>query len=817
MLHRALLVLILSLSTTLFASHQVGGYLRYECLGPDVGNLIRYEVTLEFYRDIIGANAGFATQVPLTIFDQFGIANSNNNLSLVSTVFAANNLNDPCFVSVDSLLVEQALYRGIVSLPRDESFLLVYQRCCKEVGITNLRSPSNDFGNTFTIELPAFDIVGCNSSPEFNQTPPVTYCPQVPISLDLSAVDANGDSLVYSLCAPLDLSRFQSLSNPEPNPAFPPPYSSIVYQAPYSALNPIPSSPAFAINSSTGIVTGNITAIGRYALGFCIEEWKNGVLISTTRRDVLFASANCTPAIVTAVQDQTLLCDGLTVSFKNNSFSADTNYTIRGYKWDFGDPTTLSDTSRSLETAYTYPDTGLYVITLIANPGLRCSDTTIDSFRVYNALEPQISSSGSFCLDNNRTTFYPSGQYEDYATFQWEFGTSASIPNSNQDTVSNVTFNGQGQFPIRLIAQQGICKDTVISTVEIFPNPSANFDYSPKTDCPPLRVNFQNLSTNLSTANYIWVFGDGDSAFIENPSHIYQQRGDYDVKLIVQTTSNCIDTVEALVNSAVQVNLANSINEIKFDFEPKTGCQPLRVTIIDSSIYQGSADYFWDFGDGTFSTEQNPTHTYVDTGLYNLSLLLITKDTCIDTLNQLNSNPIKVNLKPEAVLMVSNNSVPVKSALVTFDSRASKFDSLSYFFINGREVAQTDFLEYQFIDTGTYAISAIVENEFNCRDTASQIVNVFDVFEFIIPNIFTPNQDGINETFKVQACGVYDYEIEIYNRYGQLVFRSNNLNINWDGRIDGKAANSGVYYYIIQIRDFRNEIRNYKGSLTLLK
>ena len=590
---KVLLIFLLFSTSTLFASHQVGGYIRYECLGTGNGNLIRYQVSMEFYRDVIGANVGFAPLIPLTIYNQFGVANDSNDLSLVSTVFAANNLNDPCFVSVDSLLVEQALYRGIISLPRDQSFLLVYQRCCKETGITNLRSPSNDFGNTFTIELPAFDIIGCNSSPEFNQTPPVTYCPQIPINLDLSATDVDGDSLVYSLCAPLDFSRFVGVV--EPSPANAPPYNPIVYQIPFTAQNPIPSNPAFLINSSTGIVSGNITALGRYALGFCIEEWKNGNLISTTRRDVLFASANCTPAIITAVQEQTLLCDGLSVAFQNNSFSSDTNYTIKGYKWDFGDPSTLSDTSRALDTTYTYSDTGLYIITLIANPGLRCSDTIIDSFRVYNSLEPQISSLGRFCSDNSETEFYPSGQYEDYASFEWDFGPLASVSSSTQDTVRNVTFNGSGQIPIRLFAEQGICRDTVATNIIIFPNPIANFDYNPKSDCPPLMVNFQNLSTNALDADYTWVFGDGDSAFVENPTHIYQQTGVYDVQFIVQTKSSCIDTVTASRNSAVQVNLGNSINHIQFDFEPKSGCQPLRIVILDSSLYQGTANYFWGF------------------------------------------------------------------------------------------------------------------------------------------------------------------------------------------------------------------------------
>jgi len=132
-------------------------------------------------------------------------------------------------------------------------------------------------------------------------------------------------------------------------------------------------------------------------------------------------------------------------------------------------------------------------------------------------------------------------------------------------------------------------------------------------------------------------------------------------------------------------------------------------------------------------------------------------------------------------------------------------------------VSSDSVLNYTFSDTGTYKVDYVATNEFNCDDTSSQTVLVFDEFEFIIPNVFSPNGDGINDRFEMRACGVYEYELTIFDRYGLEVFRSNSLNINWDGRVDGKTANSGVYFYLIKIKDFRGEYLNYQGELTLLR
>jgi gliding motility-associated-like protein len=116
------------------------------------------------------------------------------------------------------------------------------------------------------------------------------------------------------------------------------------------------------------------------------------------------------------------------------------------------------------------------------------------------------------------------------------------------------------------------------------------------------------------------------------------------------------------------------------------------------------------------------------------------------------------------------------------------------YLINGIEVGQSDILNYQFTDTGHFKVSYIATNTFNCEDTSTAEAFVFDEFQFVIPNVFTPNGDFINDEFKMQACGVYNYNIKVFTRFGEKVFESNSLHIDWDGTRKGKAVNSGTCF-----------------------
>lgn len=805
------LIFFLLLGTIqIFASHIVGGYIRYNCLGLSSSTSVNYEVEVRLYRDVIRANPGavFTNTLPLTIFTSG--TSQVQNLNLQSTKFITDSIEDPCFVRIDSIQIEEGYYRGFIQLERDLTHLLAYQRCCRNNSIDNLIRPTDDWGSTWTIEIPNFDQFGCNSSPQYNTDPPIAFCPTQPLNLDISATDADGDSLVYSFCAPFTSPQF----NPEPVPALAPPYTEVGFLAPQTSSFPVPSSPALAIDPQNGVLSGTPTSIGQYVVGFCIEEYRQGVLLTTSKRDIQINTANCNPVILTAVQDQNLLCDGRTVNFQNNTPPVQ-GYNIKGFFWNFGDPTTLGDTSRANTPSYTYPDTGTYTITLIANPGLRCSDTATTEFRVYELLDPQIEVSGLFCSDSNSVDFIASGTFEDYANLNWSFGTTASIQNSTLDTVRNVQFSGaQNSYTVSLQVDQDICSEQRSVVVELSRNPIADFELDLDQICAPFPVNFTDRSIVAGQADYVWSFGDGDSAFVRNPQHIFQQNGNYEVVLEVRTTDQCIDTVQ--FRDSVFASGSFSTNQIGIDYRPKTGCPPLEVQFFDTSQFVGTASYFWDLDNNQLANEMNPGFTYQDSGFYDIGLLLITADSCADTLNLRIDSAIQVFPSPEADLQLSKDSSRLKEAIVDLDARNSRNYSSGEMLLNSERISSSNFTTYRLRDTGSFTFSWVAENSLFCRDTATADFFVFDVFEFEIPNVFTPNGDGVNDYFRVRACGVYDFYIQVFNRFGKEVFTSRSLLQGWDGYVNGRKAKAGVYFYNMVIKDLNGEFLDYQGSFTLL-
>lgn len=809
MIKRILIAIIYLTSFNASATHIVGGYFSYKCNGVTSSALVEYEVTLRIYQDCNPGNFGGDPSARIALYNTSNVLLRIDSLSRTFRDTLPDDIGNPCVVSSPAVCVEEVIYKSVIQIPRAQDVILVYQRCCRNSTIDNLVDP-DDQGVTHTALIPAFNRLGCNNSPEFNSFPPIVLCSGFDINLDLSATDSDGDSLVYSICSPFNYSNQFAPLPTIPNP---PPYLTLPYQSPQTATDPIPSNPAISINSRNGKVSGVATSLGQYVAGFCVEEYRNGALINSVRRGIQINTGNCSPVITSAVQDQELFCDGLTVKFNNQSTA---NVNIQSYKWDFGDPTTLADTSRAFDTVYTYPDTGLYTITLISNPDLPCNDTSTKQFKVYKKLSPIIEFDGKTCVNNNLVNFVAKGEYEPYATFNWTFG-NANVSTSNLDSVPNVSFLGSGTFPVSLIVEQDDCSDTLNRSVTLVDNPIADFDYGPIAGCYPLDVDFNNLSQYTGTVDFLWDFGDGSTSTEENPTHTYTANGLYDVELELRTTSECIDTVFKLEVGAIDISLDSSKNEIQFSASPLQACPGTPINFFDSSTYEGNADYYWDFGNNQLSTEQNPVFVYNDTGKYSVGLILITKDKCIDTLVKTFPDYIEILPEPISDMVISDSTKPLKQANFTIDVSASEFAAKSSVYINNSFVSNASVFDYTFSDTGHFQVLHVAENNFGCTDSTTLEVFIYDEFEFIIPNIFTPNGDRVNDEFAVRACGVYDYEIEIFNRYGKTMFQSNSMNINWNGRTNEEPATDGIYYYVITIKDFRGEYRTYTGPLTLIR
>ena len=378
------------------ASHIVGGEMSYNCLG---GNT--FEIKLTVYRDCFyGApNAEFDPQASIGIFD----ANNNLVLSLLeapdgqllipATVDDTLDIviSDPCLFAPEDICVHSMTYTDTIVLPPiSGGYQLVYQRCCRNSSISNIVS-SFDTGASFVIDISETALLECNSSPQFTAMPPVFLCINEPFEFDQSVIDIDGDSLVYSLCTPFDGASFD---DPRPQPPLPPPYDPINWQnPPYSLTNLLGGVP-LEIDPLTGIVTAIPNTQGIFLVGMCIQEYRDGELISETRREFQYNVGVCSE-LEADFEIPALQCENLAVDFENTSINADE------FLWHFNDPGNPNATSFVTNPTYTYSDTGTYTIMLVADPNGICSDTAYATITLTrSSLEPNFSYITLDCTDS---------------------------------------------------------------------------------------------------------------------------------------------------------------------------------------------------------------------------------------------------------------------------------------------------------------------------------------------------------------------------------------------------------------------------------
>lgn len=441
-------------------AHLVGGEITYECVGG--GN---YLVRVRVYRDCASGGAAFDPTINIRAFD--GVSGS-----LITTAFDVPlgaiqpvnlNSNDPCLTIPAGLCTEYADYEATMSLPPSATgYDITWQRCCRNSSISNLPTPGN-WGNTYTIHVPPNDA--CGSSANFNSTPPIVICLNEPLAIDASATDLDGDSLYYEFC---DILHGGSTSNPAPA-ASAPPYQVIPFLAPQTSSNPIPSSPQIKIDSATGLITGTASLQGQFVVGICVTSFKNGVPETTVRRDFQFNVSTCVRNVVsdmvTQIEDSSIYCSGRTIQFVNESQNGNS------YFWDFGDTTSLTDTSYSANPVFTFPSLGWYDVTLITNPGTPCSDTVVESFHILN--DPELEwgiLAGSICFNVQDIYFGAlSTNLPNAPKYEWYFGGNPppNIPYYSGAFPPPITWPVPGKYPVTLVMKSSTCVDSIVDTIEI--------------------------------------------------------------------------------------------------------------------------------------------------------------------------------------------------------------------------------------------------------------------------------------------------------------------------------------------------------------
>ncbi len=302
------------------------------------------------------------------------------------------------------------------------------------------------------------------------------------------------------------------------------------------------------------------------------------------------------------------------------------NANIAGYSWDMGDGTTLTGN----DTVYhAYLNTGNYTLRLITTDVNGCRDTVIKTnyLRVNGPIAGFIAPVTSGCegLQVNFQDQSTNDGVNPITQWQWNFG-DGTIQNFSAPPFNHL-YADTGTFSVQLIVtDQFGCRDTLVRpSYVVTTDPTVTFSTSTVFTCPGAPVHF-NVNATGQGITYLWDFGDGGSSnqAIPSPPHAYANTGVYTVKLFVTDQYGCADSLVRPSYITVDEPIAD------FSMEDSiSSCSPFEVKFTNLSTYYYAQT--WDFGDGTTSTVQSPTHYYSSPGTYQVRLIIQSAGTCFDT------------------------------------------------------------------------------------------------------------------------------------------------------------------------------------------
>ncbi len=751
------------------AAHIVGGDVTYSFVSFNSDTTeVTFNIIVTLYRDNNGGGAQF-DQANETMFGVFrrlpqgGWVLENNIVNVGPEGISIIPPNDLECVEVpsDEISVQEGFYEFEVTLPIiDTDYMIAYQRCCRNESIFNIFNPG-DTGASFDVIIsPEAQRTG-NNSPVFEQFPPIFICAGFPINEFQNATDAEGDDLRYSFCAP-----FSAGGTTDANSGGNQGCCTCVRPFPTFCAPPFstvrfmpPFGPGNPLGEDVTIdnLTGLITGIPEVVGQFVV-----GVCVEEFRNGVKIGE------IRRDFQFNVLECEAAVFA------RLDADEVIP-------DPTTT--------------------------PSATSGNTNIF---VYNAC-------GELSLDivNLSTDINFIEEYD------WEFTDSLGLVIFDQEGLAvrdvSVDFPDFGQYTGRMIINEGLfCSDTAPIIVNLFPGVASDFVFAYDT-CVSGPTTFTDMSAPLQTnriTNWDWSFDESGTSTEQNPMFVFPTPGNKDVELIVTDNNNCQDV------SNLIVPYFPAPDEIIVEPSSFVGCNPVDIFLDNLSFpIDSTYDIFWDLGDGSTSTELSPTNTYLEPGIFSVSLDIVSPIGCESSRGF--PNLIRVLESPEARFTCDPMEANIFDKTVNFTDLSTNAQAWQWDFGGvGSSFIQNPI--FTFPDTGVYRVLLTSFHPItNCPDTISKLIDVVPTVEFHFPNAFTPNNDSSNDLFLGNGFfdGLVNYQMNIYNRWGQLVFETSDPRVGWNGMEfnSGPQAPQGVYVFKVTYSEPRGGNVNTDGHVTLLR
>ena len=407
----------------------------------------------------------------------------------------------------------------------------------------------------------------------------------------------------------------------------------------------------------------------------------------------------------------------------------------------------------------------------------------------------------------------------DAKTYQWDFGNGNESVTLTNPEYTFIAPSGSGAlYNIRLFARnESGCVDTFKSVINVFSAPQPEFSVDPlEQTIPNRKVTITNL-TKFGPWNYTWQFGDQTPSQDGNVSaHEYSKAGYYVISLTAKG-DNCSSTKK----TGVTIN--DGPPEVVFDCETE-GCAPFSVDFSNHSV--NGFKFSWDFGNGSHSADFEPQVTYYTGGIYHVRL------TVYNNLGEMSytERVITVHDQPTAFFRVAIDRVRIPGNTASFVNFSNSAYQMNWDFGDGTTSSDFEPL-HEYAKTGIYDIALTVTTPEKCFDklVLPQGIEIYSD-EIRMANAFIPAKDGSSGGIYIEgdprnhifypnlvAGDIIEYQFQIFNRWGNLFFQSNEVERGWDGYYNGKLCPQDVYVWKIRCKFTNGEQVTKIGDVTLLQ
>jgi gliding motility-associated-like protein len=399
-------------------------------------------------------------------------------------------------------------------------------------------------------------------------------------------------------------------------------------------------------------------------------------------------------------------------------------------------------------------------------------------------------------------------------TLYWDFGNGQRDTTRAPQFATFTNYTAVGNYTVRIIAEDSTTcniRDTIYLNIKAGDNRATlNFNAVKNLPCTSLDYTFNNLSTAISGSfgpqSFTWDFGDGSPQVNGiNASHTYNAIGVYTVKLQLNDDRFC----NAPTEKTLILNV-NPVLEAKLKAD-SVGCVPFNAQFTNLS---GTSDVTWQFSDGTTTNVENPVKLFSTPGNYQVRIIARDPNTC----NQIDTSAyftFIVSDRPDAFFSWQPNP-PQTNTPTQFTNLSTSGVRYLWNFGDG-ETSTAENPAHQYIATGSFPAQLITYNIYNCTDTFTLDVRALIDPLLDVPNAFTPGRFGENGVVKVTGFGIAKMDWRIYNRWGQLVFRSSNYRKGWDGTMNGKLQAMDVYTYTLDVEFSDGRKIKKTGDISLLR